>query len=138
MTTILKFFPLLMIKFYQKFISPHKGFRCASNVLHKNGSCSGVVFNIINTKPIGQWRGLIKGQFGKCKHASITIQEEENKKREEDKRRKKENKECTKEAIADAFCCAGENSTSCLGRGLGKKMDCTPDCGDCVDVGSCF
>lgn len=76
MTYIIKFFPLLAIKIYQKFISPHKGFSCASNVLHKNGSCSGVIFNIINTKPIGQWKSLTKGQFGQCKSASITINEE--------------------------------------------------------------
>lgn len=130
-TNIFKTIPLLLIKFYQKFISPHKGFRCASNVLHKNGSCSGVIFNIINTQPIGQWRSLIKGQFAKCKHASITIQEENNKKKEENKRKNKESN-CTD--TIDLACCVGD-SASCLGRGLGRKADCAPDC---ADIGSCF
>lgn len=31
------------IQLYRRFISPHKGFKCAHHVLHQNGSCSDLV-----------------------------------------------------------------------------------------------
>jgi putative component of membrane protein insertase Oxa1/YidC/SpoIIIJ protein YidD len=140
----LRFIPLLMIKFYQKFLSPYKGFSCASNVLHKNGSCSGLIFSIIKTQPILKWKGLIKSQFTSCKHASITINKENEEKKRKDQNKdkdkdKKDNKnDCFDEVKAEGICCIGESSVNCLGKGLSKKLNCLPDCGDCADVGSCF
>lgn len=76
---MIRSFCSLSIKFYQKFISPHKGFVCACNVLHKNGSCSKHIMDIANTKPLLQWRSLIKNQFSACKSANIILINQNNK-----------------------------------------------------------
>ncbi|MCH0695689.1 membrane protein insertion efficiency factor YidD [Escherichia coli] len=38
---------LLLIVFYQRFVSPHKGLRCAYGVLHHTHGCSGAVKEIV-------------------------------------------------------------------------------------------
>ena len=153
-TNIFRAIPLLLIKFYQKFISPYKGFRCASNVLHKNGSCSGIIFNIIKEKPISQWKSNIKNQFDCCKKAHLTLKSQCNHKNNCNKEEKQEDIETNKskrknkdsltfDCASDAVCCSIENGgVSCL-RGLkpsSKKCDdCVPDfnCSEC-GVSSCL
>lgn len=46
---------ILLIEFYQKFISPYKGYRCAKGLLYKNGTCSSV------TKKAFIEKGFIEG-----------------------------------------------------------------------------
>ncbi|MDP5017004.1 membrane protein insertion efficiency factor YidD [Anabaena sp. UHCC 0187] len=55
---------------YQRYISPHKGFRCAHRVLHGGESCSGYVKRQITEH--GLKAALIKSQqrFIACKHAN--------------------------------------------------------------------
>ncbi|MEM5550874.1 membrane protein insertion efficiency factor YidD [Pseudoalteromonas neustonica] len=43
----MKYLALLLIRFYQKRISPYKGFRCAHAALHQGVSCSEAVKHII-------------------------------------------------------------------------------------------
>lgn len=147
--------PLLLIRFYQKFISPYKGFRCASNVLHKNGSCSGIIFKIIQEEPISDWRKKIKSQFDCCREANLTLKnqcqhniqkstvehnEEENKKDNEEKdnyTKQKRNEKyfssnkkdsTTGECFAEAACCSAEHGAgSCL-RGLRPSKKSCDDC----------
>lgn len=38
---------LLFIRFYQRFISPRKGFRCAHAAFFGGASCSGAIYNLI-------------------------------------------------------------------------------------------
>jgi putative component of membrane protein insertase Oxa1/YidC/SpoIIIJ protein YidD len=61
---------LLLIVFYQKFISPYKGFRCAYAVLHGGDSCSEAVKKIVRDKgPFGGRRD-IRARFQACKEAN--------------------------------------------------------------------
>jgi hypothetical protein len=108
---------LFSIRLYQKYISPHKGFLCASNVLHKDGSCSGKISEIIKNSPIKSWKNLIKKQFDTCKNANITIKNEilsSNK----DKNKRDKNK-CNPLDWGEDACDVGS------------------ECGDCGDVGDC-
>jgi len=71
---------LHLIVLYQRYISPKKGFVCAYGVLHNNGSCSQLIFEIIRTKPFHQLPRLIIKQFKNC---SLAYREINNK--DEDK-----------------------------------------------------
>tara|TARA_Y100001960_G_scaffold328546_1_gene417599 strand:+ start:24010 stop:24465 length:456 start_codon:yes stop_codon:yes gene_type:complete len=147
LTNIFRTIPLLLIRFYQKFISPHKGFRCASNVLHKNGSCSGIIFNIIKEQPISQWKSNIKNQFNCCKEANLTLKSQCNhqndKKEQENDNKNKKKKNSTLDCTSDLACCSAETGISNCFRSFKPNTkncdDCTPDldCGSC-GVDSCI
>ncbi|MFS1430823.1 membrane protein insertion efficiency factor YidD [Vibrio splendidus] len=82
---------LLAISFYQKFISPRKGYRCAYGVLHGTHGCSGHVKKAIQIKGVISAIPDIKNQFANCKSASIEIQ------------RKRDKRKHTKESPCDSF-----------------------------------
>jgi len=64
---------ILLIVFYQKFISPIKGFRCAYAVLHGGDSCSEAVKKIVRDKgPVGGYAD-IRARFRDCKEANETL-----------------------------------------------------------------
>jgi putative component of membrane protein insertase Oxa1/YidC/SpoIIIJ protein YidD len=64
---------ILLIVFYQKFISPYKGFRCAYAVLNGGDSCSEAVKKIVREKgPFGGYRD-IRARFQACRDANETL-----------------------------------------------------------------
>ncbi|MBU2712048.1 membrane protein insertion efficiency factor YidD [Zooshikella harenae] len=79
---------LYLIKLYQRYISPYKGFRCAHAALSKRDSCSVAVSKIIARR--GGLKGYqdIKKQFLRCANASQYL---EDSKRKDKKPRKKDN-----------------------------------------------
>jgi len=60
---------IALIDFYQRFVSPYKGFKCAHHTLHQSGSCSHAVKNLIDQK--GLWKAwpAIKSRFRECSNA---------------------------------------------------------------------
>ena len=58
---------------YQRFLSPHKGFRCAHSVLHGGTGCSGFAKYAIRDH--GVWLAIpyILQRFRDCKEASLTL-----------------------------------------------------------------
>jgi len=69
--------PILLIRFYQRFISPYKGFRCAHAALHKGDSCSGAVVSIIEEEGMVRGFGKIKARFRDCNLAYMQLLEEQ-------------------------------------------------------------
>lgn len=63
MKTVAKF----SIRFYQKFVSPYKEFRCAYGIYYGNGSCSCEILKIISNESFCNWLPKIMGQFSECK-----------------------------------------------------------------------
>jgi putative component of membrane protein insertase Oxa1/YidC/SpoIIIJ protein YidD len=71
--TPVKHLAILLIVFYQKFISPFKGFRCAYAVLRGGDSCSEAVKKIVRDKGLlGGYRD-IRARFQACKEANETL-----------------------------------------------------------------
>jgi putative component of membrane protein insertase Oxa1/YidC/SpoIIIJ protein YidD len=71
--THVKYLVIVLIVFYQKFISPYKGFRCAYVVLHGGDSCSEAVRKIVQAQgPFGGYRD-IRARFQACKEANETL-----------------------------------------------------------------
>ncbi len=73
---------IALIAFYQKWISPHKGYTCAHLVVHKNISCSAAVKNIVREKGLISGYPDIKERFKECRYAYISLTREKNKKKD--------------------------------------------------------
>lgn len=64
---------LQVIAFYQRYLSPYKGFRCACGALHGGETCSAAVSRIIRTQGLRAGFPAIQAQFGKCRAAHDAI-----------------------------------------------------------------
>ncbi|NNG45178.1 membrane protein insertion efficiency factor YidD [Pseudoalteromonas sp. NEC-BIFX-2020_002] len=85
----MKYLALLLIRFYQKRISPYKGFRCAHAALHQGVSCSEAVKHIIEEHGVFCGYRLVKMRFTDCKGAYQQLHENEaNKSKKNDKPKK--------------------------------------------------
>lgn len=96
-----------IIAFYQRFLSPYKGYHCAHASLHQGESCSHAVQAIIRDHGVWQGRQLIRQRFAACQDAHGQLKE--------DARRRKEK---AKDKAAD--CCGnGCDLASCLPLDMG-------------------
>lgn len=133
---------LSAITFYQRFISPYKGFRCAHATLHKGDSCSQAVKKIIAKHGLWQSRPLIKERFAQCRlaaqqlHLGKVLSTSDDEEEERRRKRKEQAKDCGCD-LADMGCDVVQNSVSCdrkpkdclPDRDCLPDMDCVPDCG---------
>ena len=121
-----RWFAVLGIRFYQKFLSKRKGYNCAHGVLHQNGTCSSIILNIVKDNPLLKWKKLIVSQFDSCKQAKQTIDKE---KEESDKKKKS----CKEHLTCEGSECLANVASTCSPR---KLNAC--DCSDLpCDIGSC-
>ncbi|WP_020558525.1 membrane protein insertion efficiency factor YidD [Thiofilum flexile] len=121
------------IDFYQRFISPYKGFRCAHAVLHRGDSCSQAVKKLIAEHGVWQSRALIRARFMECRVAFELLKQAPLLSTREDEDNKRE-KVC-KDYLTD---CASEIDCEVVGNLISKpkNLDCMPDI--CVpDICSC-
>lgn len=111
----------LGIKFYQKFLSPHKGFRCAHLAFEKKGlSCSEAIRRIIMDKGLfGGW-GDIRKRLDGCSDAADKLKK--------DKKRK--NSKCGSCDTRDMDRCS--DGIYCM-----PLLPKNKGCGDSCDFGSC-
>ncbi len=69
----MKYFCLALIYFYQRVISPVKGFSCAHHQLHRGDTCSNAVKKIISDNSLIAALPLISARFSACKSAADSI-----------------------------------------------------------------
>jgi uncharacterized protein len=154
---------LWLIRFYQRFLSPHKGFHCAHSAFFGGNSCSGAIYNLIQEQ--GLWRALpqIQIRFGECRFAYETLvrtgriagrdktkkvrkkrdRSEENQgprrswqERRQERRRQqgRTNQVCLPLGTEYALCCEGAGA-------VGDGLECCGGIGEalegCGSVGSC-
>jgi len=134
-------FWVLLIYFYQRFISPYKGFCCAHAVYHHGPSCSSAIKSIILESGLIKGWPAIKNRFSECKQAYLLIlaekQEDDNKKdKEKPGRCEKAKDQCSGDCITApceflSFCRPGKGGGG-GGKGGGKDCDLNPcDGGGC-------
>ncbi len=113
---------IALIVFYQKYISPYKGFRCAYAMLHCGDSCSRVIRKIVEVDGVvGGWKS-IKRQFFLCSLAYDSLLKEGN-------GGAKKKKRCLDRCDADP--CQMLNCLPkkwCSGDGTGGGCDLPCDC----------
>jgi putative component of membrane protein insertase Oxa1/YidC/SpoIIIJ protein YidD len=83
---LLRHLILSLIRLYQKYISPAKGFKCAYAHLYENGTCSSRIYEIVRCAPFKEMRSQISFQFRACALASKAI--------ENDRPNRKDTEEC--------------------------------------------
>jgi putative component of membrane protein insertase Oxa1/YidC/SpoIIIJ protein YidD len=81
-------FALTSIKAYRKCISPHKGFHCAHNTLHRAGSCSDFGLKAFEQHSLGEAWQRLKGRLEECRAAHATLMSTQGEDREEEKRKR--------------------------------------------------
>jgi putative component of membrane protein insertase Oxa1/YidC/SpoIIIJ protein YidD len=87
------------IRLYQQYLSPRKGYCCAHNVLHQNGSCSSWAIEVIETKGALAMVSQFGSRMAECNEASKVLSA---KKKENEEEVQPCDKSCT---AADAGCC---------------------------------
>lgn len=60
---------LLAIRFYQRWLSPHKGFCCAHAAVHGGLTCSAAVAQIVHEHGVLGGRLHVKARFTACRAA---------------------------------------------------------------------
>ena len=123
----MRVFAKYFIVFYQKFISPYKGFRCAYGVYYGHSSCSSEIMEIVENQPVSSWYRKSKQQFEACRHALSLIDGPKKKRRKLFKRKDEKTKWydcCDPTAACDIF------DLCSLVKKSGRVVDGV-DCCDC-------
>jgi len=106
---------IALINFYQRCISPYKGFRCAHAALHRGDSCSAAIKKIIEEDGLFHGFGKARQRLKSCKQAYLQLLEEGGKDKE-DKHRKKDKEKgrwydcCDPAAACDIASCGPKKS----------------------------
>jgi uncharacterized protein len=118
MKTIFARTAIATIRFYQTFISPYKGFRCAHAHLHQQDSCSTAVIKIIRINGVIKAWPFIRKRFDECRLAFETI---EQKRKDNLNKRKKDKKKDDRWDYCDVFECGGETACHAMRCGSTTK-----------------
>jgi len=116
---------LFIIKLYQKYLSPRKGYCCAYGSLYNNGSCSQRVSNIISENGLISGWSQIKNQFVMCSEAYEVIQEKNRKKA---KKKKDEIDWCSPVDACEVIRCIPVPRRWCKGKSNEGDCDLPCDC----------
>ena len=108
MQNVLRWWVLLCIRTYQRWISPHKGFRCAEGA-RTGESCSCVGLRIVQSQPPRLWLPLMREQFQRCALAAGTSAA---------RRRRKEKKKDRDCDCAEAACDCSRLDGDCIALSL--------------------
>jgi uncharacterized protein len=62
-----------IISFYQQYLSPYKGFRCAHSYIYGDESCSVFIKKVVSEEGLFKGYNRIKSRFADCRLAYETI-----------------------------------------------------------------
>lgn len=120
-----------LIGFYQRYISPHKGFRCAHRVYHGGQSCSGYAKTVVQSHGLGAALPLIRRRFADCgqvarmMHSQGVSSVPKSRLDRLEKERRERNSNCWADSVGD-----------CAFYGCDIGADDCDGCGD-LDLGGC-
>lgn len=128
---------VLLIAFYQRFISPYKGFCCASRAYYGDASCSGIISEIVARNGIiAGWKDIM-GQFQRCRHAYAMLSKNSPPAAEDDEDSEADNEPKKKKSnwLECAFlpgACAGPDPSDCALGGAAEGVSSA--CGSVTDA----
>ena len=92
---------LFIVRGYQLYISPHKGFSCAYKKLHNEQSCSSYFYTCVDRYDLNTASTMLQQRFKECNQANQVLNSQANqKKKQNSKKQSKEND--------SSCCCSGE------------------------------
>ena len=111
----------LFIRAYQKYLSPHKGFRCAHRALHGGASCSEFARLYVLEHGVWAMPSALRLRIRECRMAKQSLNAA-----------KMANAQGKKTVRTPLWCdiCGGVGDASC-GHILPDSCDATPDVCDC-------
>ncbi|MDJ0591063.1 MAG: membrane protein insertion efficiency factor YidD [Pleurocapsa sp. MO_226.B13] len=85
---------LLLVRGYQLYISPHKGFSCAYRKLYNQQSCSDYFYNCISDRDLSTAAILLQQRLIDCQQAATILQTTANYRRQKPTRKSQECGSC--------------------------------------------
>lgn len=131
LNNILRSVVLLGVDFYQRYLSPYKGFSCAHKRVYGGTSCSEYFRLAVQYQGLSDSIPLFQQRLRACKGASLSLKAS----RANPQRRRKKRDVCDD---CDSSCIPLDGYDLCeLGCDLGSNCDVLGDMGDCIDCGGC-
>lgn len=132
---------LALIRFYRKWISPHKGFRCAHHAVHGQGTCSGYGLEVFSMHAFPEAWSRLMHRFRECgqayKHVSASREEEERRRRGGgDLGSSLLATDISLEGCGDLLSCGGDGLDACASTHSCHGLEAC-DAGACDGLGSC-
>lgn len=133
------------ISFYQRYISPHKGFRCAHRVYHGGQSCSAYAKTAVQSHGLGAAIPLIRQRFADCSQAAdmvgsqSTLSVPKSSFDRSEAERRQQNSNCWADAACDCatYGCPNPEIDDCtLLDGCDTGASGCDGCGE-IDLGGC-
>lgn len=72
---MLNWLAIRLIRLYQKYVSPYKGYRCAHRLLHRGMSCSEFGEHVLQRRGLWEFWPLLQRRFRRCHEASLVLQQ---------------------------------------------------------------
>ncbi|MEL7154027.1 MAG: membrane protein insertion efficiency factor YidD [Pseudomonadota bacterium] len=91
---------LWLIRFYQRWLSPRKGYRCAYAVHHGGPGCSGFAKNAISENGLWEAIPLVRERFRLCASAASNASSSERPERRDER----EARRCKNQLCGEAAC----------------------------------
>ena len=128
---VLRSVVLLGVGFYQRYLSPHKGFSCAHKRLYGGTSCSEYFRLAVQHRDLSDSIPLFQKRLRACKGASLSL----NASMPNQQRRRKKRDSC---ADYESSCFPLDDCDLCeLGCDFGSDCDVLGDIGDFIDCSGC-
>jgi len=115
---------------YRRWLSPVKGFRCAPQAVHGQGSCSQYALTVLQAHPFGPARALLRDRFQACAEAYRLYKSEV----DEGESKKQGKRPGSTSNTSGAWACDMLSLSDCSGINACEFGSC--DLGAC-DIGSC-
>ena len=132
---------LLIVRGYQLYISPYKGFSCAYRKLHNEQSCSSYFYTCVNNYDLSTANILLQQRFNECYAANTILKSQTNQQKKPNLKKQRKNNSsscaCCGLSFLTYFSILGctDNFDNCCGKTNYNTYNFEVcDCGDC-DIG---
>ena len=133
----LDWFCLRAIAWYQRKISPRKGWRCAYARLHGGAGCSGFAREAIASYGLRNAMPLVRERFDDCKKAGQTLRAQHGDAADKNSKRRNKRPRSSSDWCNWADCTFLEICDLRWCRCADALVDCGPGDTGCCDIGSC-
>ena len=118
---------------YRRWISPYKGFRCAHEYVHGEGTCSSFGLQAFRANGFREARQMLSERFRECKAAAMQVHQEEDHRPRDEKKKKAGSDYC---GPLDALDC-GLSAVSIRSCSSGSDKGGCSKFSACDDIASC-
>ena len=123
---------IALIRFYQRHLSPRKGYCCAHRKLHGGASCSQFGLRVLESQSLLLFLPMMRRRFDRCADAAAVLQTRHEEKEEERKRQSQGTPSCGEPAN-----CHSAGPDPCVGFDCFFPTSNMPACDSLEGLQSC-